>query len=149
MFNLYTIDICLNDSTRQSIVETIRHFLKITDRELIDSFLSQALNNYQSYTYKCEESLKSNQAAAIAVEEKIGKQMNKVVFDFQKTKRDTVKSNNIENQNFLFAKYAFLDLICVLVKYSSDRAIIESVYQLAQNGIIVNFFQNLINYLIF
>lgn len=142
MFNLYTTDVKLDESTRQSLVDTIKHFLKLADAELVNSYLTQATKNYQVYTSKYDDWLKAelaaNKAQPIQADEKKEEKPKRVIFDFNKSDHQQKTKAKIHEliQPYLFAKYAFLDLIAVLVVYS-NRANIDLVCQLALSGISV------------
>lgn len=148
MFNLYTTDPRLDDSIRQSIIDTVRHFLTIADLELVNTYLSQCMVNFDNFSKKYDEWVRTSVQEVVApkpVEDMGGKK--RVVFDFKKTERETsAKTTAQESQPYLFAKYAFLDLIGVLAKYA-NRSTVDIVYQLAHFGISVinNDFLNMIN----
>lgn len=146
MFNLYTTDPSVDDSIRQSIVDTVRHFLTVADRELTNTYLSQAMVNYESYSKKYDEWLKTSlqdidQNNNKPTPNEPTSNKKRVVFDFKKTDRevDKKKASGQEVQPYLFAKYAFLDLIGVLAKYA-NRSTVPVVYKLAHFGITVKFF---------
>lgn len=144
MFNMYTTEPRLDDSMRQSIVDTVRHFLQIADAELINSFLVAALDNYESYARKYDAWLvtSSSKKSAPVGDETMTKPREaqagkkRVEFDFKKMEKEPMAKTD-EIQPFLFAKYAFLDLIGVLAKYANKPATIDTVYQLAHFGITV------------
>ena len=136
MFNLYTTDAKQDDSTGQAILDTTKLFLKIAPLDLVNTYLQQAMKNYAVYSQKHTEWLTTTSKQA-EIQEAAPSAPKRVVFDFKKTDRDPpAKTNTDELQPFLFAKLRFLDLIAVLAKFAS-RANIDSVYQLAIEGITV------------
>ena len=120
MFNIYTTEITLeNDSIRQILLDTIRNFLQITDLDLVNQYLLQAVKNYENYSKLCLENKPDNKNNS-----------NQVVFDFNKiTTDDTHKQVTSLN---LFAKHSFMDLIAILVKHSNE-ANIPIVFELTMN----------------
>ncbi|RNA27286.1 RRP12 isoform X2 [Brachionus plicatilis] len=115
MFNIYTTEIRLDkDPSRQSLIDTIKFYLKITDYELINSYLIQAIKNYHLQSKNHEESIKSKDMNNNKPESEA---KSKVVFDFKAVNKQSVES--LRAEPFLFAKHSFLDLIAVLAKYSN------------------------------
>jgi hypothetical protein len=134
MFNLYTTDAKQDDSIGQAILDTTKLFLKITPLDLVNTYLQQAMKNYAMYSQKHTEWLTTSKQDEIQEAPSAPK---RVVFDVKKTDPDPPAQTNTEElQPFLFAKFRFLDLIAVLAKFS-NRANINSVYQLAIEGITV------------
>jgi ribosomal RNA-processing protein 12 len=131
MFNVYTTELrSEKDPIRQSLIDTIKFFLYITDSELINAYLINAIKNYESNCKLHEEALKK-----ISQTEK--NETSKVKFDFDKMPSDIKKKNETSNNildHYLFAKYSFLDLISILARYSNDKNI-NIVYDLAISGI--------------
>jgi hypothetical protein len=131
LFNLYITEIIIDkDPTRQSVLETVRCYLKIADKDLVNSYLAQAISNYEKYSLQHSESLKKDLNNNKQTTSEI-----KVNFDFNKmtpTKNSGGSATQVEPN--LFSKYSSLDLIAVLCKYSND-ANVPVVYNLAMNGI--------------
>lgn len=129
LFNLYISDISIDkDPNRQSVLDTIKCYLKVADAQLANTYLQQAIKNYENYSKSYEESLKNKKT------DENNNSGNKVVFDFDKKSKDkkTVASQVAEPS--LFSKYSSLDLIAVLAEYANDSSI-ATVYELAINGI--------------
>ena len=144
MFNIYTTEIRIEkDPIRQSIIDTLKCFLKIADKELVNTYLARSIEQFKHYSELYEKSLKTtadlnNNNTSQEPQKNEGKK--KVVFDFNKTTSSkTGPAATAATDANLFAKYSFLDLISFLVKYSNDKNIVV-VYNLAINGIEVNFF---------
>ena len=117
MFNIYTTEITLeNDSIRQILLDTIRNFLQITDLDLVNQYLLQAVKNYENYSKLCLENKPDNKINS-----------NQVVFDF-----NTDDTNKQVTSLNLFAKHSFMDLIAILVKHSNE-ANIPIVFELTMN----------------
>lgn len=144
MFNLYTTETKLDDPFRQSIIDTVKFFLKISEPDLINVYLMQAIKNYEVYVKKYDEWLQDKEKENNATNSKHSsdsKQLTtttttkKVVFDFDKMETEKKSTKEEEMQPFLFAKYGFLDLIGVLAKYANTEVNIEAVCQLANLGI--------------
>lgn len=144
MFNIYTTEIRLDkDPIRQALIDTVRCFLKVTDADLVNTYLIQAIRNYESFSKQHEEALQKSKEADL--NNNVGKVepvvikggSKKVVFDFSSSSKKESSTVNIA-EPFLFAKYSFLDLIAVLAKYSNTMNI-QVVYDLAINGIEVEF----------
>jgi ribosomal RNA-processing protein 12 len=141
MFNLYTMDTKIDESIRQSLLDTIKLYVKVADRELVNVYISQAMKTYANFAKLHEDSIKStlnNSGTAAAAGD--GHKTKGVVFDFNKTESTTKSSKSSpvsqqpEIKPFLFSKYAFLDIIGALAGYSNE-ANIGLVYELARNGI--------------
>lgn len=147
MFNLYTTDMKMEDSSRQSLLDTIRLYVRIADNEIVNVYLQQAVKNYQNFSKQYEESLKANNNNnnnSTDANNNSTAVKPKVQFDFNKCDSDAAPkiADNDALKPFLFAKYTFLDLIGVLVKYSNESNV-PVVHNLAQSGIIVSFINNL------
>jgi hypothetical protein len=144
MFNIYTTEIRIEkDPIRQSIIDTLKCFLKIADNELVNTYLTRSIEQFKHYSELYEKSSKTtadlnNNNTSQEAQKSEGKK--KVVFDFNKTTSSkTGPAATSATDANLFAKYSFLDLISFLVKYSNEKNIVV-VYNLAINGIEVNFF---------
>jgi len=112
MFNVYTTELEIEkDSVRQTLLDTIKNYLQITDNELINTFLVTAVQNFEKFSNLCEQ-----------------KTDNKVLFDFDKTNKDDSSSKPTDLN--IFGKHSFMDLIEVLVKYSNE-ANASTVFNLA------------------
>jgi hypothetical protein len=134
LFNLYITEIIIDkDPTRQSVLDTIRCYLTVSDKDLVNVYLTQAVSNYEMYSAQHEQSLAKDQ-------NNNGKATGgiKVNFDFNKmtpTKSSApaaVSSGQCEPN--LFSKYSSLDLIAVLCKYANDSNV-PVVYNLAMSAI--------------
>ncbi len=143
MFNLYITEVIVEkDPIRQSLIDTTRTFLKVTDRQLVNTYLTQAIKNYEMYSRKYEESLKlagaNNLDQTITTTNTGSKQVH---FDFNKipSSKDKKSASSDDFDLNLFAKYSSLDLIAVLAQYS-DASNINLVYSLALSGIEVNIY---------
>lgn len=134
MFNLYTTEIRLEkDPARQSLIDTIKCYLKIADTNLANEYLLQAMKQFENYKKLFDESIKqkindeNNNKSATETSKS-----NKVVFDFNRTM--PIKKEDSKVDPYLFAKHSFLELIAVLVKYSNEKNV-ATVYELAISGI--------------
>ena len=59
LFNLYTTELTLEkDPVRQSLLDTIKCYLQITNLELINTYLLHAVKNYEDYSKLCDEAPK-------------------------------------------------------------------------------------------
>lgn len=136
LFNIYTTEIRLDkDPTRQSLIDTVKCYLKITDPVLANTYLLQAIKNYENQSKQHEESLnKTKESTGDINNNKNDSKSPKVVFDFNKTSSNKSSLEAMQAEPFLFAKYSFLDLIAILAKYS-DASNIQIVYNLAIDGI--------------
>ena len=77
MFNIYTTELrSEKDPIRQSLIDTIKFFLYITDSELINTYLIHAVKNYESNCKLHDEALKKSSQTDNST--------NKVKFDFDK-----------------------------------------------------------------
>ena len=84
MFNIYTTEMKLDkDPMRQSLLDTIKSYLKIADPVLVNTFLTQSVQHYENHSRMHEKSLhpdvNNNQSGTTADGKKA-----KVVFDFDK-----------------------------------------------------------------
>ncbi len=132
MFNIYTTEVrSEKDPIRQSLIDTIKFFLYITDSELINTYLIHAIKNFESNCKLHEEALKKSSQIE-------NNSTAKVKFDFDKMPSDAknIKIETPKNtlDHYLFAKYSFLDLISILARYSNEKNI-NVVYELAISGI--------------
>jgi hypothetical protein len=136
MFNLYTTEIRLEkDPARQSLIDTIKCYMKIADKNLSNEYLLQAVKQFENYKKLFDESIKqkindenNNKYAASGETSKT----NRVVFDFNQTIPNKKEDSKVDP--YLFAKHSFLELIAVLVKYSNEKNV-AFVYDLAICGI--------------
>ena len=129
MFNIYTTEIRIEkDPIRQSIIDTLKCFLKIADKELVNSYLTRSIEQFKHYSELYEKSSKTsadlnNNNSSQEAKKSEGKK--KVVFDFNKTTSSkTEPAATAATDANLFAKYSFLDLISFLVKYSNEKNIV-------------------------
>jgi ribosomal RNA-processing protein 12 len=121
MFNIYTTEIAIeNESIRQTFLDTIKCYLEIADPELVNLYISQAINNLENYSKLTEKHQKE-------IEIKKSKDAS-VVFDFNTTKKETlpIQLSNL----YVFAKHGFMDLLAILVKFSNDSNI-PIIFELA------------------
>ena len=109
MFNIYTTEIAIeNESIRQTFLDTIKCYLQITDPELVNVYISQAIKNLDNYTKLSEKHHQETEANKKSRDAP-------VVFDFTTTKKETTTTHQLSNLH-VFAKHSFMDLIAVLVK---------------------------------
>ena len=128
---MYTTDIKLEkDPIRQSLLDTIKYYLQISDLELINTYLLHAVKNYEEYSKLCEQASKVH----IVDKNNNSRPAKAVQFDFALRTPDDIpafqSADTSKNQANLYAKYGFLDLIAVLAKYSSEKNI-HCIYELA------------------
>jgi hypothetical protein len=135
------------DPIRPALIDTIKCYLNITDRDLVNQYLGQAIKNYQ---VNCDLHVEALKKTAVDENSQSEKQA-KVKFDFDKLpsteksskakKKENSSSGNPLKQNgldqFLFAKYSFLDLVVVLTRFANET-MVRTVYELAMTGIEVN-----------
>lgn len=136
LFNLYATELTLEkDPVRQSILDTIKCYLQITDLGLINTYLLHAVKKFEEYSKLCEESQKSH-TTTDANNNKTSSKPKAVQFDFA-LREDVPEVKAVDtskNQLNFFAKYGFLDLIAVLGRYSNETNVLV-IYQLAIDGI--------------
>lgn len=126
LFNIYTTEIMVDDdSNRQSLLDTIKCYFKITDKDLINNYLSLAIENYEKNTNLYNNSKNTETSKD-----------NKVKFDFDKMDRDA-QPDKITSNAYLFARHSFLDLIGIMVTYANQQ-VVQKAYQLARISIEVN-----------
>ena len=86
LFNIYTTEMNLEkDPIRQSIVDTIKCYLKIADSELCNTYLNQSIANFKKYDEldeKPAQTIGNSNNNQQADEKKL--KSNKVVFDSEK-----------------------------------------------------------------
>lgn len=138
LFNLYTTEITLEkDPVRQSLLDTIKTYLQITDLPLINTYLLHAVTKFEEYSALCQAITKPTKDANNNNSFSDQKQRPKAAqFDF------ALKSNvvapkdedQLKNQLNIFARYGFLDLISVLGKYANEKNV-HVIYDLAIKGI--------------
>lgn len=128
MFNIYTTEIRLDkDPSRQSLIDTIKCYLKITDNDLVNTYLVQAIKNYELHAKKHEETKSAD----------VNNNQNdkpKVVFDFNKQPTNKQSIASLQAEPFLFAKHSFLDLIAILAKYSNAQNI-QNIFEMSMQAI--------------
>ena len=133
MFNIYTLEMSLaKDPVRQSLHDTIKCYLQVTNPDLLNIYLLQAVRNFENYSKMCQESSKNK-----TQETSHGESGKKVKFDFKSMEATTAKNEDkalVDSK--AFAKHAFLDLVILLVKYA-DHQNIQVVYELATSAISV------------
>lgn len=133
MFNIYTTEIRVDkDPSRQSLIDTIKYYLKITDLELINNYLLQAIKNYDIQSKKHYESLQNkdlnnNQPK---LDEK-----PKVTFDFNKQAVNKQSIESLQAEPFLFAKHSFLDLVAILTKYCNSQNV-QTIFDMCLQAIV-------------
>ena len=137
LFNIYTTELALEkDPIRQSLFDTIKVYLQVTDLELINTYLMQCVKNFENFSKLYEASLTSMETVdSNNNDSQENAQKKKVVFDFDKKSKATQPATG--HNLHLYAKNGFLDLIALLAKYSNQNNV-PIIYALAITGIEVN-----------
>ena len=121
------------DPVRQSLLDTIKTYLQITDLPLINTYLLHAVNKYEEYSALCHAATRPTKSDA----NNNNNVAKAVQFDFA-LKSDVAPvakdEEQLKSQLNMFARYGFLDLISVLGRYANEKNI-HVIYELAIKGI--------------